>query len=394
MKTSFNFTNPIYPLALFSVLCCGGPLELSAQTSCAPPSDGLVAWWRAEGNTLDSAGIYHGLLSGNTSYGVGRVGQGFVFDGSNDAVLLGNPSALQLQDFTIEAWVKRASTSRSSFDFNGGVIFGYGQGGYNLSIFDNGTPFLGRVGVDYVTSNARITDTNMHHLAVTKLGTSVVLYVDGVAYPAPPYGTAFTFGTPAAIGARGDNQVNGFWGMVDELAFYNRPLAAAEIQSIYNAGGVGKCTQPVAPVIFVDPTNQIVYRGETARFSVAAGGTLPLMYQWKHAGNNLPGATNAVLSVTNVQTIDLGAYSVGVTNSVSGVISAPASLLLKAINVQVLAELTIEGPVGSNAIVEFSNDLLQQQWQPLTNFVLPSSPYRFIDYQSRGVANRFYRVSF
>jgi hypothetical protein len=261
-------------------------------------------------------------------------------------------------------------------------------------MFNDGRLFLTRIEIDAVIPATVITDTNFHHLAVTKSGTKVVFYVDAVAYPVPAYNSTFTFSTSAAIGIRPDDLRQSFLGSMDDVAVYNRALVAAEIQSIYNAGSLGKCTQPVAPVIFVNPTNQIVYRGETARFSVTAGGTLPLMYQWKHDGNNIPGATNGVLTVTNVQTIDAGAYSVGVTNSVNGVVSSPASLLLKAINVQVLAELTIEGPVGSNAVVEFSNDLLQQQWQPLTNFVLPSSPYRFIDYQSRGVANRFYRVNF
>src|SRR5438094_509363 len=75
--------------------------ECMAQT-CAPPPAGLVSWWRGEGDAADQAGANGGTLVGNTGFDTGRVGQGFVFDGSGDAVQLGNPASLRLQDFTIE----------------------------------------------------------------------------------------------------------------------------------------------------------------------------------------------------------------------------------------------------------------------------------------------------
>src|ERR1035441_8776533 len=74
-------------------------------TNCAPPPWGLVGWWRGESNAVDQAGTSNGTLVGNTGYGTGRVGQAFVFDGSGDAVSVGNRTNLQLQNFTIEAWV-------------------------------------------------------------------------------------------------------------------------------------------------------------------------------------------------------------------------------------------------------------------------------------------------
>ena len=65
------------------------------------------------------------------------------------------PRAYMLQDFTIETWIKRASTTVASFDFNGGELFGHGGGGYSLGIQDNGTPFLSRVEVDNVIQARR-----------------------------------------------------------------------------------------------------------------------------------------------------------------------------------------------------------------------------------------------
>jgi hypothetical protein len=125
---------------------------------------------------------------------------------------------------------------------------GYGYGGYALGIDDAGGLFLTRVGIDNVTIPNLITDTNWHHVAVTKSGTSVVFYVDGLAYPAPsPYTSVFNFNTDIAIGARGDTLANSFLGSIDELSVYNRALSQSEIQAIYNAGSGGKCPAPCRP---------------------------------------------------------------------------------------------------------------------------------------------------
>jgi hypothetical protein len=81
---------------------------------------------------------------------------------------------------------------------------------------------------------------------MTKNATQLTFYLDGIADAPIPYTANFTFNTNAAIGARGDNQVdNAFFGAIDELAIYDRPLAPAQIQAIYNAGTVGKC-KPLA----------------------------------------------------------------------------------------------------------------------------------------------------
>src|SRR5207244_2278071 len=110
-----------------------------------------------------------------------------------------------------------------SFDFNGGEIFSYGYGGYVLGLKDDGHLFLSRVGISEVLGQS-ITDMIFHHVAVTKNGTSVVFYLDGVAYTAPAFSDTFTFSSPPAIGARGDTLQNSFIGLIDEVSVYNRAL--------------------------------------------------------------------------------------------------------------------------------------------------------------------------
>jgi len=207
-----------------------------AQFNCAVPPEGLVGWWKGDGDALDQAGSNHGTVAGDVTYGVGRVGQ------AGEGITLSNAADLELQDFTIEAWIQRGSTTQASPHFGGGLIFGYGSAGYALGIFDDGNLYLTRVEVDFVAAATQITDTNWHHVAVTKLGTAVAFYVDGQPYAVPPYDTTFTFVSAPAIGVVSGSLQNGFLGGIDEVAVYNRALSASEIQAIFAADAKGKCT--------------------------------------------------------------------------------------------------------------------------------------------------------
>ena len=70
----------------------------------------------------------------------------------------------------------------------------------------------------------------------------------------------------------------------------------------------------VPPTLVSAPTNQTVMGGASASFQAMAVGTEPLTYLWSFGDMALPAATNATLSLTNVQPTDAGAYTVVVTN--------------------------------------------------------------------------------
>ena len=42
-----------------------------------PPSDGLVGWWRGDGNAIDSAHGHNGVLLDGATYNTGKIGQAF-----------------------------------------------------------------------------------------------------------------------------------------------------------------------------------------------------------------------------------------------------------------------------------------------------------------------------
>jgi hypothetical protein len=84
----------------------------------------------------------------------------------------------------------------------------------------------------------------------------------------------------------------------------------------------------VRPFINTQPISQTAVAGTTALFAVEAGGTLPLTYQWRRNGASLAGQTDASLLVTNVGSLQAGAYSVVVSNAVGSITSAPVALTI------------------------------------------------------------------
>src|SRR5687767_5081291 len=83
------------------------PLEQRiVLTGPAVTIDGLVSWYRAEGNANDSVGSNNGeLVFGATTVAGGRVGKAFEFSTTGNRVEIPGTSSLSLQAFTIDAWV-------------------------------------------------------------------------------------------------------------------------------------------------------------------------------------------------------------------------------------------------------------------------------------------------
>jgi hypothetical protein len=81
------------------------------------------------------------------------------------------------------------------------------------------------------------------------------------------------------------------------------------------------------PTITAQPSNQTVLLGGTATFSVGTtdvGGT----YQWQFDGVDIPGATNATLTITGVAPENTGQYDVVLTNGNGSTTSSVATLYI------------------------------------------------------------------
>jgi hypothetical protein len=91
-------------------------------------------------------------------------------------------------------------------------------------------------GSGWEADNRLINDGAWHHIAVTYVSSSLIIYIDNV--PSTPSTRAAdsgsTSGVNSLIGKREDD-TNCFNGSMDELRIYNRALSATEVTSLYNA---------------------------------------------------------------------------------------------------------------------------------------------------------------
>lgn len=84
------------------------------------------------------------------------------------------------------------------------------------------------------------------------------------------------------------------------------------------------------PIIKTQPVSQIVPQGTNVTFAVQTTWIAGMDYQWQFEGVDLPGATNAVLVLPNVQPADSGVYACRVSNKLGAVTSSNATLTVVA----------------------------------------------------------------
>ncbi|MDB6121748.1 MAG: hypothetical protein JWQ71_741 [Pedosphaera sp.] len=153
---------------------------------------------------------------------------------------------------------------------------------------------------------------------------------------------------------------------VNQVKFINPPGFAAGTYSakILSSGEVVPIA--VAPSITIQPQNQMVNAGSNATFTVTAGGTPTLKYQWRFNGTGIGGATTSSYTLNNVQIGNVGNYSVVITNIAGSVTSDDAALGLNtppAIAAQPQSQTSF---VGSNVIFSVTatgTAPLSYQWQ-------------------------------
>ena len=84
--------------------------------------------------------------------------------------------------------------------------------------------------------------------------------------------------------------------------------------------------QPGPPVLLSQPGDAFVVLGGAVNFNAAVAGTPPLSFQWWKDSQPIPGATNPLLSFSNVKTTNAGVYSLTVSNQLGSVRSTNARL--------------------------------------------------------------------
>ncbi len=221
-------------------------VDADCQTATAPPeapADGLVAHYKMDEGTgttvTDSAGTAENLtISGSPapSWSTGKVNGAIQF-ASNGLVSKQDGGFSDLNGLhtgmTVAAWIERPTSNPNDtwvaelLNSSGGRVFTLFQGNDNGCLCsDIGTaghcacPALG---------------TGWLHIAMTFNGTTQQLYLNGAAV-----GTTKTYSAMAAYTAGkmtiGSQAGGGYKSIskIDDVRIYNRPLSAAEMQTLYD----------------------------------------------------------------------------------------------------------------------------------------------------------------
>lgn len=205
--------------------------------------DGLVAYWRGEGNVLDSVSNFHGEEPATVEYGEGPVDLAFAFGSSTSAVKVPTHGELDVgsasEGFTMEFRVRIDSISGAD------QIFGwYNDGGQTLFRVDKREGSLSRFQIYWRDGNgllqSQVVPTYLYSLGEWIHFTLVyernpgrmIIYRNGVHYTTissvgtqgvPTHGDIYFGGHPNGTGI--------LKGGLDEIAVYNRPLKIHEVSA-------------------------------------------------------------------------------------------------------------------------------------------------------------------
>jgi len=120
----------------------------------------------------------------------------------------------------------------------------------------------------------------------------------------------------------------------------------------------GTALAQTPPGITTQPARVSVSLGATATLRVSAGGTAPLRYQWSQDRAAILNATNATLTLANIQISQAGIYSVFVTNDFGSATSKDAAIEVDPAFIKIMTGAIVSdgGDSTSASWIDYDND--------------------------------------
>src|SRR3989344_4145625 len=273
-----NMNNPSY---------CNTPVTPSVSPVLHHTFDAADINWSnftaTDKSEYNNNGTLNNMTQGANTV-TGRIGQALDFDGINEYVNLGNPSALQITTaaMSMSAWVKidAWSTAGKYAAIISKTAATPPYGGYQLNLNnDAGQRFNCAIANssawNIVAGNAGKVTGTWYHVTCVYNGTDMRLYVNGVQEGTPTVATGNIRNVAANV-SLGRNEafstdayVNG---IIDDVRIYNRALSVSEIQGL-----VGTAPQLPASTYAVTLSSSGTGQGTVAGGgNYAAGATVTL----------------------------------------------------------------------------------------------------------------------
>lgn len=207
-----------------------------SMTLAVQPS-GLVGYYPLDENAGtvagdDSSYAANGTLVGSPTWATGQVGTGLTFNGSSQAVSIGNNTQTQLTTGTVSAWMKSTASTGTR-----GIV--HKLNSYYLQLDAGKLALYDWTGAATCSATATSTDGNWHHVAMTLqsgVTNGSILYVDGAAVQTCTWTPVSQTGSLVVGAAYSGSYSEYFDGSIDEVKLFNRALSADEIAAEHSAG--------------------------------------------------------------------------------------------------------------------------------------------------------------
>ena len=275
------------------------------ETSACP--DGMISYWKGEGDASDVKGLNNGVWQGTASYATnGKVGQALNLNGNNYVDITTNSFPFGNSPRSIEAWVNPADCSRYMMPLY------YGNAGYTqqmgVGLWCNTNNAIGFSGYNFeYGASKQFSSNTWYYVVETFDGTTVKIYVDDQLLGQSTTTTYDPFNTNSPLSnlatVSGSEHAIGYaswWGMysigkIDEVAIYDRVLTdggcsvgqtctGGEIAAHYNNGqGKDYCAAAAPP----EPPANCFYSENFS--SGTAQGWQPLEGTWGVQNNEYVG---------------------------------------------------------------------------------------------------------
>lgn len=331
-----TISNPLGTNTASADLTLVTPTGYAAASTDAGP----VAYWRLNETTGNIAQDYWGSFdavardtvvkgsAGPTGGGFASTNSAYTFNGST--TVEGPALNLNSANVTIVAWIKpngapddydglvfaRGGSTVAGLDYQQG-----GQLGYHWNDTSDtwgwGSGLYPEDGVwNFVALVVEPTQATLYLDSGTGLG--LLGAVNGVTHGPEEFNGAIRFGSDSATGRF-------FNGSIDEVAVYNRSLSNDEITALQFAGRNGTYA-PKTVAITGSPRSRTVMAGTSQVLAGSASGSVPLSFQWRKDGTNIPGAIRSRITIDPAALSDTGSYDLVVQQGVTTRSTTPATL--------------------------------------------------------------------